>query len=66
MIVAAIVWLIGVVCAVAIGLSINHGVDDGEPRYSGTEIGWGSLLWPLVILTLVVVEVYVRWTRRPS
>lgn len=63
MIVAGIVWLVGVVASIAIGLSINHSVDDGEPRYSGTEIGWGALLWPLVVLILVLIEVYVRAKR---
>jgi hypothetical protein len=66
MIAAAIVWLIGVAGAVFLGLAVNRSVDDGEPRYSGTEIGWGALLWPLVILTLMVVEVYVRCQRRSS
>lgn len=60
MIVAAIVWLIGIVCAVAIGLSINHSVDDGEPRYSGREIGLISVFWPLAVLALGVAIVLAK------
>lgn len=63
MIVSAIVWAIGALCVVAIGAFFNHGAEGPDERYSGLEIGWCAVLWPLVVLILVGVEIYVRMKR---
>lgn len=63
MIAACVVWLLGVAMAVVLGLLVNRQVEDGEPRYSGTEIGWAAIAWPFVVLILVGIEVYDRAKR---
>lgn len=64
--VATIVWLIGVVCALAIFAFANHSAEDADGRFSGAEIGWLSLVWPLTLLVVLAVSVHVLWQRRAS
>lgn len=60
MIVAGIVWLTGAICAWAIGALHIALTPKFEPRYSATEVFWSGAFWPVVVLILVGVEVYVR------
>jgi hypothetical protein len=64
MIVAAIVWLLGFACALAVFAFTNHSAEAADGRFSGVEIGWLSLLWPLTVLVIVAVSAHVHWQRR--
>jgi hypothetical protein len=62
MIVWAVVYALGCVCAWAILLLMNYGTGDADLKFSGTEVVWLGIGWPFVILTLVGVEIYC-WTK---
>lgn len=66
MTVLGIVWLIGVVCALAMFAFANHSAEDADARFSGQAIGWLSLVWPLTLLVIVAVSAHVLWHRRAS
>jgi drug/metabolite transporter (DMT)-like permease len=58
---AGVVWLIGAVCTWVICIASNHGATDH--KFSGVEIIWNGLVWPLAALVWVVLS-FLNWRDR--
>jgi uncharacterized membrane protein len=66
MIVSGIIYGLGVLCGWAILMLMNHGTGEADLKFSGTEIVWLGIGWPLVVPTLIAIEVHCRLQRRRS